>query len=68
MTTCEHCHRLCLDEDIRWRQTARETMSSPAEHEQVGCVSCVGLVRDDDEDYERAAAKYDGANGEKDWR
>jgi len=61
---CEKCGELCEDRDIVWRQVCRQTLSSPAEHEPVGCVSCVG--EDYDEAYERAAAKYDGTG--KDWR
>ena len=42
-------------------------MSSPAEYDQIGCASCLG-GEDYDEAYERAAAKYIGDIGEKDWR
>jgi hypothetical protein len=45
-------------------QVCKQTMSSPAEYEG-WCRICAGPCRDDD-DYERAAARYDGTG--KDWR
>jgi hypothetical protein len=44
-------------------QVCKQTHSSPAEYEG-WCRSCMG--EDYDEDYERAAATYDGEG--KDWR
>lgn len=63
-TVCETCGQPCDEIDIVWKQTARQTMSSPAEYEPVGCTACVRT--DYDEAYERAAARYDGTG--KDWR
>jgi hypothetical protein len=65
VTICERCGEPCEDREIVWRQVSRQTMSSPAEHEPIGCTSCLG-GEDYDEAYERAAAKYDGEG--KDWR
>jgi hypothetical protein len=66
VTICEKCGAECIQAELVWKQTARQTMSSPAEHDNVGCVHC--LPEGYDEAYEQAAAKYTGENGEKDWR
>jgi hypothetical protein len=62
---CEQCGEPCTESELVWRLVCRQTMSSPAEHEPIGCAHCLG-GEDYDEAYERAAAKYDGEG--KDWR
>jgi hypothetical protein len=64
MTTCEKCGQPCEEKDLLWREVRRQTLSSPAEYDPVGCTFCVGELYD--EAYERAAAKYDGTG--RDWR
>lgn len=65
MEYCDKCHR-DTDEPIHTVQTARATMSSPAEYE-FWCERCLGPQYDaDDVAYARAAARYDGEG--RDWR
>lgn len=72
MEVCHSCRRPILKRDLVWGAVnyQRPTMHSPAEWDEVplhrACLAQSEPERD--EAYERAAAKYDGANGEKDWR
>jgi hypothetical protein len=65
---CDKCGKR-TGETVLWQvRTANATHSSPAEYEwrclRPGCAP----AEERDEAYERAANRYDGANGERDWR
>jgi len=72
MTSCIHCARQFVGDEPAYvieYCTARQTCSSPAEHEAIGpvCGDChEAMTTERDEAYERAAARYDGTG--RDWR
>ena len=60
---CDRCsHYAVALYDVR---VCKQTHWSPAEYER-WCRACARVDDDRDEDYERAAANYDGSG--KDWR
>lgn len=70
METCAGCGRRLRNDAVQWREVlvCKQTHSSPAEYDRRPYCRTCGTEDAYDAQYEKAAAKYDGAHGEPDWR
>lgn len=67
---CDRCHKRELNCYATWVETARQTMSSPAEHDR-WCRRCVREAEHRNDPHEQAAARARSNDfaetGGKDW-